>query len=166
MRRFWKQPPEDDVERLLRANRAEPRDEFVASQVKRLEAGRGRARPQRLGRRVLVATVVTALAVGAGVAAGGVHVAGTSVSNLVRVGNSGIHGYGDKGDKGKKGKGHHHHGGPGDHQYVVAVCIHQNSRFHPWIERDGPPFWAAFVVRHIPLSYIVGQDGNPGTCPP
>lgn len=167
MRKFWKQRREDEIEHLLRTNRAEPREEFAAALLRRLEPKRSGFRPQRIGGRVLVATAVTVLAVGAGVAAGGTHVAGTSFSNLIHIGKSGITGpnqtykqpshiYTD----------HHHYPGPGDYQYVVPVCHHLNNRIRPWVELYLPPRVAAFFVRFFPPDYIVGYDGNPDTCPP
>jgi hypothetical protein len=161
MRKFWKQRREDEIEQLLRANRAQPREEFATSLLQRLETKRGHFRPQRAGGRVLVAAMVTALAVGVGVAAGGTHVAGTSFSNLIHVGNSGT-----TGPNHTYKPYHDHYPGPGDHQYVVAVCHHLNNRIRPWVELYLPPKLAAFFVRFFPPDYIVGYDGNPDTCPP
>ena len=126
--RFWKRHREDKIERLLRANRAEPRDEFVGSLLERLNVQQQRFRPQRLGRRLLVATAVTALALGAGVAAGATHVAGTSISNLVDVGH-GVHankasnGNGNT-KKDEKGASDDSSPSAGDKQYSIEVCHH------------------------------------------
>jgi len=179
MRRFWKQRREDEIERLLRANRAEPRDEFVASLLGRLETKRHRTRPQRLGRRILVAGAVTVLAASAGIAAGGVHVAGTSISNLVHVAQSGVNGanhtlngdsaHQDKnGNNGKddNGNGDDNPQSAGEHQYAVAICHHTHSATNPWVELFLPPPAVAAHLKHHPGDYIVGAPGNPTTCPP
>jgi hypothetical protein len=173
MRKFWRRSGEEEVEHLLRANRAEPRQEFAAALLQRLEPKQSGFRPQRIGGRVLVATAVTVLAVGAGVAAGGTHVAGTSFSNLIRVGKAGFnapsHTYNQPShiyDPYHHHHHHHHFPGPGDHQYVVAVCHHLNNNVRPWVELYLPPRLAAFFVRFFPPDYIVGADGNPDTCPP
>jgi hypothetical protein len=158
MRRFWKQRPEDEIEGFLRAHRAEPRDEFVASMLERLETKRRGLRPQRLGRRVAVAAAVTALAAGAGVAAGAIHTAGTSISNLAHVGDSGIHGpNADNGDGGNWGA---------NNETSIPVCHHASSATHPWNELFLPPDGAANHLAHHPQDYIVGGPGNPTTCPP
>jgi hypothetical protein len=167
---FWR-PGRDNrserrIEQLLRRHRGVPRDEFVATMLDRVEPQPERTASRPLGGRVLVAAVVTALAVGAGVAAGATHVAGTSITNLVHVANSGLHGSTSHPADNHKFKPYHHHPGPGDHQYVVPVCHHTHSRRHPWIELFLPPRVAAFFVRFFPPDYIVGADGNPDTCPP
>jgi hypothetical protein len=161
MRRFWKPHREDEVERFLRANRAEPRDEFVASMLERLQTKRRSGRPQRLGRRVAVAAAVTALAVGAGVAAGGIHTVGTSVSNLAHVGDSGING--SNADNGNDGGGSNW---GGNSETSIPVCHHTSSDTHPWNELFLPPDGAANHLQHHPMDYIVGGPGNPAICPP
>jgi hypothetical protein len=170
MRRFWKQHREDEIGRLLRLSRPEPRDEFVASLLGRLEPQQQRSRRPRMGGRVLVAAAVTALAVGAGVAAGATHVAGTSISNLVNVGQSG----GKNANAGNGGNAHHKGSNekadsspsPADDQYTVAVCHHTGSTTNPWVEIFVSPQGAANLVKHHPPDYIVGAPGNPTTCPP
>jgi hypothetical protein len=86
MSRFWKRHQSDPVEALLQANRPQPSDEYIASQLARLEA---RPRSSHVGRRVgakvLVAAGITALAFGAAVAAGGVSSAADGVHGLVNV---------------------------------------------------------------------------------
>ena len=175
MRKFWQQRREDEIERLLRANRAEPRDEFLATLVERLETQQQRFRPQRLGgRRVLVAAAVTALAVGAGVAAGATHVAGTSISNLVQVGQSGVHGANHSSNgggnsqqnNGNDGNAGNSSSSAGDHQYTVELCHHTSSATHPWVDLFLSPQGAAEHLKHHPLDFIVGAPGNPTTCPP
>ncbi|HJQ48890.1 MAG TPA: hypothetical protein VJ838_00030 [Gaiellaceae bacterium] len=161
MRRPWKQHREDEVERLLRANRAEPRDEFVTSLLERLETRQRRFRPQRIGGRVLVAVAVTALAVGAGVAAGAPHVAGTSISNLVHVGQP--HGNAGQGQNGSDIK---NSPSAGDHQYAVELCHHTHSTTNPWVDLFLSPQGAANHLKHHPMDFIVGAPGNPTTCPP
>jgi hypothetical protein len=163
MRKFWHPRREDDVERLLRENRAEPRDEFVASLLSRLVPQERRLRPQRLGRRVLVAAAVTALAAGAGVAAGGTQVAGTSISNLVHVadGNSSQPANGSA-DTRASNRGN----SPGDQQYTVEICHHTGSATNPWVDLFLSPEGAANHLTHHPLDYAVGAPGNPTTCPP
>lgn len=166
MRRFWEQRSEDEVERLLRSNRAEPSDEFVASLVGRLEARRSASRPQRLGRRVLVAAAVTALAVGAGFAAGGVHVAQTSLSNLVQVAKSGVNGpnqnpnnNGNNGNGTGNGNGN---GGAGDQQYTVEIC-HKAGKSGNWQKLYLPPEAVAAHLREHQGDFVV----TPTTpCPP
>lgn len=160
MRNFWKPRREDEIERLLRANRAEPREEFATDLLERLETRRSSFRPHRIGARVLVAAAVTVLAVGAGVAAGGTHVAGTSFSNLLHVGKAGFN------EPRRTYRPQHHDPDPGTHQYVVPVCHHTGSRIKPWVELYLPPRLAGFFVRFFPPDYIVGYDGNPDTCPP
>jgi hypothetical protein len=158
MRRFWKRRGEDEVERFLRANRAEPRDEFVAAMLERLETRRRGRSPQRVGRRVAVAVAVTALAAGAGVAAGGVHTVGTSISNLAHVGDSGINGPNtDNGGGSNWG---------GNSETSIPVCHHTSSDTHPWNELFLPPDGAANHLEHHPDDYIVGGPGNPTVCPP
>jgi hypothetical protein len=86
MSRFWKRHQSDPVESLLQANRPQPSDEYIASQLARLET---RPRSSHVGRRVgakvLVAAGITALAFGAAVAAGGVSSAADGVHGLVNV---------------------------------------------------------------------------------
>jgi hypothetical protein len=170
MSRFWKQRCEDEVERFLRANRPEPREEFVTALLERFAIQRQRSRPQRLGRSVLLAAVVTALAVGAGIAAGGTHVARTSIANLVQVGESGVHGSSD--DNGFKGDNGHHDderddgNWAGNYETNVPVCHQTSSRTNPWVEIFVSPQGAANHVKHDPPDYIVGAPGSPNTCPP
>ncbi len=170
--RFWKQHREEEIERLLRANRAEPRDEFMASLLQRLDTRQQRFRPQRLGRRLIVATAVTALALGAGVAAGATHVAGTSISDLVHVGQSGVRGANHTSNgngnakQDKNGAKDDSSPSAGDHQYSVEVCHHTESQKNPWVDLFVSPQGAANLVKHHPPDYIVGAPGNPTTCPP
>lgn len=170
--RFWKQHREDQpIEQLLRANRAVPRDEFVASQLDRLNVQRQRPRPQRVGHRVLIATAVTVLVVGAGTAAGATHVVGTSISNLVHVAKSANHASNGSGNSqqpasGTKGDEKNSSPSAADDQYTVPVCHHTGSKKHPWHEIFVSPQGAANLVKHHPPDYIVGAPGNPTTCPP
>lgn len=180
MGKFWRQRREDEIERLLRENRAEPRDEFVDSLLGRLGAERQHLRPQGLGgRRILVATAVTVLAASAAVAAGGAHVAGTGISNLVRVAQSGVNGanhtlngnsaHQDKnGGNGKddNGNGDDNPQSAGEHQYAVEICHHTHSATNPWVPLFLPPPAVAAHLKHHPGDYIVGAPGNPSTCPP
>jgi hypothetical protein len=163
MRAFWKPRHEDGIEQLLRANRAEPRAEFVASVLDRVGAQQRRFRPQRLGRRILVATAVTALVAGAGVAAGATHVAGTSISNLVHVanGNSNQSGQGNANAQDEDNQN-----SAGDQQYTVEICHHTHSATNPWVDLFLSPQGAANHLKHHPLDYAVGAPGNPTTCPP
>lgn len=177
MRKFWQHRRDDEIERLLRANRPEPRDEFAASLLERLEARRHRFRPQRVGRRILVAAAVTALAAGAGVAAGGTHVAGTSISNLVQVAKSGINGanhsantnssaHQDKnGSNGKDDNGNGDDNPPsaGEHQYAVEICHHTSSAKNPWVDLFLSPQGAANHLKHHPDDFLVDST-HP--CPP
>lgn len=168
---LWKRHREDEIERLLRANRAQPRDEFVASLLGRLEPQRQRFRPQRLGRRVLVATAVTVLAVGAGVAAGATNVAGTSISNLVHVGHSsGPANQASNGNGNAKpdeqGASKDSSPSAGDQQYSIEVCHHTHSAKNPWVDLFLSPQGAHYHLTHHPLDYLVGAPGNPTTCPP
>lgn len=177
MRKFWKQRREDEIERLLRTKRGEPRPEFVASLLERLQTQQPRFRPQRVGRRILVAAAVTALAVGAGAAAGATHVAGTSISNLVHVAQSGINGpsqtsnsngsaHQDKnGSNGKEDNGNGDDNPPsaGEHQYAVAICHHTHSATNPWVELFLSPQGAANHLKHHPDDFLVDST-HP--CPP
>lgn len=167
--RFWKRHREDEVERLLRANRAEPRGEFVASLLERLEEHQHqqRFRPAHLGRRVLVATAVTALAVGAGVAAGATGVAGTSISHLVNVGHSdGRTSSTASNSTAESGVQGDSSSSAGDRQYSIEVCHHTASATHPWVDLFLSPQGAHYHLTHHPLDYLVGAPGNPTTCPP
>ena len=157
--RFWKRHREDEIERLLRANRAEPRDEYLASLLERFDGQPQRFRPHRLGRRALVAAVVTAFAVGAGVAAGATQVAGTSISNLVNVGQS------DNASSVTAGA-RQDESSAGDQQYSIEVCHHTSSHTHPWVDLFLSPQGAHYHLTHHPLDYLVGAPGNPTTCPP
>jgi hypothetical protein len=177
MRRFWKQRREDEIARLLRLNRPEPRDEFVASLLERLEPQQRRVRTRHVGRRILVATAVTALAAGAGVAAGGTHVAGTSIANLVQVAKSGINGpshsantnssaHQDKnGSNGKDDNGNGDDNPPsaGEHQYAVEICHHTHSATNPWVDLFLSPQGAANHLKHHPDDFLVDPT-HP--CPP
>jgi hypothetical protein len=161
MRKFWKQRREDEIAQLLRANRAEPREEFAASLLERLETKQRRFRPQRVGRRILVAAAVTALAVGAGAAAGATHVAGTSISNLVHVGSHASNGNGN----GSPAQDNKTKNDPssGDHQYAVAICHHTHSQTNPWVELFLSPQGAANHLKHHPDDFMVDST-HP--CPP
>lgn len=163
MRAFWKPHREDEIERLLRVNRAEPRDEFTTSLLERLETRERRFRPQRLGRRIAVAAAVTALAAGAGVAAGATNVAGTSISNLVHVGNNNSNQPANGNGNARVGNGQN---SAGDQQYTVEICHHTHSATNPWIDLFLSPQGAANHLQHHPLDYAVGAPGNPTTCPP
>jgi hypothetical protein len=91
MPRFWMRDRRDSVDRLLRESRPQPRDEYLATMLARLESERRRLfRPRTLGRRVLLAAVVTALAFGAAVAAGGVQSASSGLTGLVNVAKKSI----------------------------------------------------------------------------
>jgi hypothetical protein len=86
MSRFWKRHQSDPVETLLQANRPQPSDEYIASQLARLETRPRRSHVGvRLGARVLVAAGITALALGAALAAGGISSAADGVHGLVNV---------------------------------------------------------------------------------
>ena len=89
MPQFWKRR-RDHVESLLEAHRPEPRDDYVASVLERLDSEPRRSRGFGVGRRLLVAAVLTALAMGAAVAAGGVQTTRHSVSGLVQVAKNGF----------------------------------------------------------------------------
>lgn len=163
MRAFWKPHREDEIEQLLRANRAEPREEFTASLLERLETRERRFRPQRLGRRIVVAAAVTALAAGAGVAAGATHVAGTSISNIVHVANGNSS---KPGHSNAQGASENDQNSAGDAQYSVEICHHTHSATNPWVDLFLSPQGAANHLQHHPLDYAVGAPGNPTTCPP
>jgi hypothetical protein len=119
MPRFWMRNRHDPVDRLLRESRPQPRDEYVATMLARLESERRRLfRPRSLGRRVLLAAVVTALAFGAAVAAGGVQSASSGIKGLVDVAKKSVNApapttvsptsgkdNGNKGNSGSKGGG-------------------------------------------------------------
>lgn len=157
MRRFWKRRPDDEIERLLRANRTEPRDEFVNSVLGRLEAQRPRFRP----RRILVAAVVTALAGGAASAAGGAHVAGTSISNLVHAAQSGV-----TGANGRSANQDNGVQSAGEHQYSVEICHQTHSATNRWVPLFLPPPAAGAHLKNHSGDYVVGASGSPSTCPP
>jgi hypothetical protein len=161
MRRFWKRRREDEIERLLRANRAEPRDVFVDSVLGGLETQRPRFRP----RRILVAAAVTALAGGAASAAGGAHVAGTSISSLVRAAQAGVTGANHTAN----GRSAHHDNGvqsAGEHQYSVEICHRTHSATNRWVALFLPPPAAGAHLKNHSGDYVVGASGSPSTCPP
>jgi hypothetical protein len=162
MRKFWHPRREDEIERLLCENRAQPRDEFIASLLERLETRQRRFRPQRLGRRIVLAAAVTALAAGAGVAAGATHVAGQSISNLVHVGNDSSTQPAQNGEA----QGATSQNSAGDRQYTVEICHHTHSATNPWVDLFLSPQGAANHLKNHPLDYAVGAPGNPTTCPP
>jgi hypothetical protein len=174
MTRLWKRHREDEIERLLRANRPEPRDEFVNSLLGPLETKPQRFRPQRPGRRILLATAVTVLAASAAIAAGGAHVAGTSISNLVRVAQSGVssanhtpnnNGNAHQDKNGSNGKDDNGNGddSAGDHQYAVEVCHHTGSTTNPWVPLFLSPQGAANHLKNHPDDFLVDST-HP--CPP
>ena len=161
MRRFWKRRHEAEIERLLRANRAEPRDEFVESVLGRLETQRPRFRP----RRILVAAAVTALAGGAASAAGGAHVASTSISNLVHAaqpGGTGVH-HTANGRSANQNTGVQ---SAAEHQYSVEICHQTHSATNRWVALFLPPPAAGAHLKNHSGDYVVGASGSPSTCPP
>jgi hypothetical protein len=140
--------------------------------MERLETQPRRFRQQRFGRRIVVAAAVTALAASAGVAAGGIHVAGTSISGLVHVAQSGVNGA-NHNSNGNGNSAQHNSGKTddksptaGQHQYAVPVCHHTHSATNPWVELFLSPQGAANHLKHHPEDFIVGAPGNPTTCPP
>ena len=100
---IWKRR-RDPLENLLRASRPEPRSEFAASVLARLEGERARFRLAGLRRRVLIAGFVTALAAGAAIAAGATTTLASSVNGLVQVAAQGANGNGN-GNGGGNGNG-------------------------------------------------------------
>jgi hypothetical protein len=112
------------------------------------------------------------------VAAGATHVAGTSISNLVQVGQSGVHGanHPSNGNGNNSQQNTNSNNGnaddnnsrssAGDHQYAVELCHHTSSATNPWVDLFLSPQGAANHLKHHPLDYIVGAPGNPTTCPP
>lgn len=91
---IWKRR-RDPLENLLRASRPEPRSEYAASVLARLEGDRARFRLAGLRRRVLIAGFVTALAAGAAIAAGATTTVASSVNGLVQVAARGANGNGN-----------------------------------------------------------------------
>jgi hypothetical protein len=162
MRKFWHPRRPDEIEQLLRANRAEPREAFVTSLLERLETRDRRLRPQRLGRRVFAAAAVTVVTATAAIAAGGAHVARTSISNLVRTAG-GVNSPSSTGStQNESGK----ISSAGDQQYTVEICHHTSSAKNPWVDLFLSPQGAANHLKNHPLDYAVGAPGNPTTCPP
>jgi hypothetical protein len=177
---------DDQLEQLLRANRPQPRDQFVTSMLGRLDTRRRGLRPQRITARILVAAAVTALALGAAVAAGGTHTVATSITGLINVAKHGVNtpsqptstvssngsnngnGNGNNGNgNGIDNAGNGHNGnngnGAGDNQYSVTICHHTGSSKNPWIELTLSPQGAANHLKNHPEDFIV----TPSTpCPP
>jgi hypothetical protein len=103
MPRFWKRSHHDPIETLLQANRPEPRSDFAVATIARLTAERRRVRTSSLRSRVLVAGLVTAVAAGAAVAAGGASTVSNSVTSLVDVAKQTVNGNGNgNGNGGQK----------------------------------------------------------------
>lgn len=94
MPRFWKRQ-HDPIETLLQANRPEPRSDFAAATIARLTAERRRVYASSLRSRLLVAGLVTAVAAGAAVAAGGASTVSNSVTSLVNVAKQTVNGNGN-----------------------------------------------------------------------
>src|SRR5438105_2187438 len=92
MRSFWTSGRQDEIERLLRANRSEPRDEFIVPLLSRLRPERRARDGYRFRGRVLAAVALTALTVSAAAFAGGARTAATSISGLVQVARKSVDG--------------------------------------------------------------------------
>jgi hypothetical protein len=187
MPRFWKRSHHDPIETLLQANRPEPRSDFAAATIARLTAERRRVRASSLRSRVLVAGLVTAVAAGAAVAAGGTSTVSNSVTGLVNVAKQTVNGNGNgNGNGGQKsaptttstqtstttnGQSNNDPNGnrggqgdsPGDHQYAVPVCHHTGSSTNPWIVINVSPQGAANHVVHDAPDFIINAT-HP--CPP
>jgi hypothetical protein len=179
--RVWKQRNDEQLERLLRANRPQPREEFVTTMLQRLDSTRRRLRrpPQRLTARIVAAGALTALVLAAAAAAGGAHTVATSVSGLVNVAQQGLNSsnqpistvassnssHQDKNDSnGKDDNGNgDDQGSAGDQQYAVTICHHTGSATNPWVELTLSPQGAANHLAHHPDDFIVTSTTP---CPP
>ncbi len=155
MRRPWKNDEPSPIEEILRENRPEPRDEFSAELLERLESFRPRRR--RLSGpapgRALAAVALTVVAlVGATVAAGGPSQASHSLVGFVNVGD---HTKNHPGDPGQWG------GWPGNWQYSIPIC--HKRRHDGWILLNLPPFNAILDLIVFRPDFIVTPNRP---CPP
>ncbi len=87
MPKFWTRRHDDPIEGLLREQRPEPREEFVAAVVARVESQGRRAATgaTRVRRQLAVAFAITAIAVGAAISAGAVQATAHGLSGLKHV---------------------------------------------------------------------------------
>jgi hypothetical protein len=148
---------EDHLERLLRENRPEPRNEFLAPMVERAASGRSRPRLGGVGRRVALAAAVTVAAAGTAVAAGAVSSASNGLGHLV-------------------GAAHHTFSQPSQQasiesqgsddadndQYRVTICHFTGKKNQPYVEITVSPQGAAEHKAHHPNDIV---PAPPGGCP-
>jgi hypothetical protein len=178
MGRFRKRSQVGPVDTLLDANRPVPRAEFASVIVERVESER--RLHVRGGRRLVLAVVLTALAVGAAAAAGGVKAASDGVGSLVDVakktvvsppqanssssqGNQqGVNQSGSEGGN-QQGDNQANQGvSAGDQQYAVTICHATGSVTNPYVELTLSPQGAAqHLLNHLG-DFILAAGGS---CP-
>jgi hypothetical protein len=192
MTRFWKRHREEQVEALLKSNRPEPRGEFVAAVLERIEPKQRPFDVHGLGRRLVLAAIVTALAIGAAAAAGGINSASNGIGSLVSAakkavtpppqanssastqGNqSGVNQSGNQGGSQQNGNnGNNGQGGdpqntsnqvsPADAQYTFTFCHATDSDTNPYVQLTLP---LAGYLNHIANHPFDLPTVPPGGCP-
>ena len=135
MRRFWNRQHDPlDIERELRANRPEPRAEFVRGVTGRLNGDRpgrsfARLRVALAGSLATVILLALALAGGLGYAASAGKHAVKAVQDVVTPQKNAQAPKAKKAKKAKKVK----QGSPAQAQYKVTLCHRTRSAKNPWV---------------------------------
>lgn len=149
MPKFWKHRRDEPVEQLLRAHRPEPRDEFATKLLGRVRAERPRRGLRLAGRGAFAATALTAIAVAAAVAAGGVHTATTSLNGIVEVGKHTLASNNSNGNSSQR----------------ETICHATGSASNPYVELTLPPSGVAGHEKH-PGDIIPAPAGGCGSQTP
>jgi hypothetical protein len=135
VRRFWKRQQEPpDIERELRANRPEPRAEFVRGVTGRLSGDRpgrsfARLRVALAGTLATVILLALALSGGLGYAASAGKDAVKAVQDVVTSQKNAQSAKAKKAKKAKKVK----RASPAQAQYKVTLCHRTGSARNPWV---------------------------------
>jgi hypothetical protein len=171
MTRFWKRKHEDPVDSLLRENRPAPRDEFISTIVSRVTSSRLPLRRGTPLRRVVLATLVTALALILAGLMGGIQGAAAGASSLVHVASQTVspsHSSNNQstntnGTAGKNDSDDDEGGDAGEsadhHQYKVTICHWAD---HKYVTITVSAQGAANHKAHHPLDIV---PAPPGGCP-